>query len=99
MKMGFGQPRSAQREGAELARYVVANRRAGRFGPDAQALSRAELATMLSSFAPRQILQDTVPPDPLARRVAIIEADPSEMIVKMASLPPDVIIEPEILHF
>lgn len=82
-----------------MARYVIANRRAGRFGPRAQTVSRREVAVTLSSFAPRQILHDFAPEDPLARRVAVIDADPSEMAAKMAALPPDVIIEPEILHW
>lgn len=81
-----------------IGRYVIANRRAGKFGVAQQESSRAEVASVLGAF-PNQIVSDNDPSDPLARRVTIVEADPVEMAGRMANLPSDVIIEPEILHW
>ena len=83
-----------------LQRYVIANRRSGRFEANAKMLSRGEVAMTLEAMGPEfAVRSDTNPADPLARRVAIVEADPVEMAPRIAAAPADVIIEPEILHW
>jgi subtilisin family serine protease len=81
-----------------MQRYVIANRRAGKFDAHAKILSRTMMARSLVGFAP-QIVSDLNPVDPLARRVTIVEAEPAEMASRIATAPRDVIIEPEILHW
>jgi|SRR5665213_1462751 len=81
-----------------LQRYVIANRRAGKFDAHDKALSRNLMAQTLATFDPL-IVSDVNPLDPLARRVTIVEADPDEMVSRIAAAPSDVIIEPEILHW
>lgn len=81
-----------------LQRYVISNRRAGKFEAQAKVLSRAMVAETLSGFA-LQTVTEINPVDPFARRIAIVEADPAEMASRIAAAPPDVIIEPEILHW
>jgi Subtilase family len=84
-----------------LGRYVMANRRAGKFNAPEERASRAQLDTSFNSLlAPNvQLIGDTNPSDDQKRRVVIFEADPAEVEAKKASLPSDVIIEPEILHY
>jgi subtilisin len=82
-----------------MARYVIANRRAGKFSAAAKADSRAEVATALATMPFATIIHDTDPDDPLARRVTVVEADPGAMAKHRVGLPPDVIVEPEIIHY
>jgi subtilisin len=83
----------------KMARYVIANRRAGKFSAAAKATSRAEVATVLASMPFASIVHDKDPADPLARRVTVVEADPGAMAAYTMALPPDVIVEPEIFHY
>lgn len=81
-----------------MARYVIANRRAGKFREGEKLASREAVETTLMSMsASLDIIQDFNPPDPLARRVLVVEADAKE--VQQRKLNPDVLMEPEILHF
>jgi hypothetical protein len=84
-----------------VARYVLANRRSGKFHETEKRASRSSLDTSFQSLlAPNvRVLGDTKPDDELRRRVVIFEAEPAEVDAKRASLPPDVIMEPEILHY
>jgi subtilisin family serine protease len=83
-----------------LQRYVIANRRSGAFEANAKMLSRNEVARTLEALSPGiAILHDTNPPDPMARRIVVVKADPAEMALRIANAPADVIIEPEILHW
>lgn len=82
-----------------MARFVIANRRAGRFTAEAKVSSRVGVAAALANVPFDKILNDTDPPDPLARRVVVVEADPVELVARAAVVSPDVIIEPEILHW
>jgi subtilisin family serine protease len=84
-----------------MARYVMANRRAGKFTTDEKLASRASMATVLggSFMAGASIIQENQPKRETARQGALFEAEPAEMTVKMSSLPDDVIVEPEILHY
>lgn len=81
-----------------MARFVIANRRAGRFTADAKAASRFSVAVALDGIASARIVEDNEPDDPLARRVVVLEADPADVERERAAAGPDTIIEPEILH-
>lgn len=84
-----------------MARYVLANRRSGKFHETEKRASRASLDTSFNSMlaANVQLIGDTNPADDQKRRVMIFEAEPAEIEAKKASLPSDVMIEPEILHY
>lgn len=84
-----------------MARYVMANRRSGKFHESEKRASRASLDTSFHSLlaANVHLIGDTKPSDDQKRRVLIFEAEPAEIEVKKASLPSDVMIEPEILHY
>lgn len=81
-----------------MARYVVANRRAGKFTSDAKTASRHEVSVTLGSLGGFAVVEDNDPADPLARRVTVIEGDAAEIQAKRAEFSADVIVEPEILH-
>lgn len=84
-----------------MARYVMANRRAGKFQEDEKRASRASLDTSFESMLASDVsvVGDTNPDNEQSRRVVIFEAEPAEIEVKKADLPSDVIVEPEILHY
>jgi subtilisin family serine protease len=46
-----------------------------------------------------EVVGDHQPQDEAARRVVVFDAAPDEIAAKMAAMPPDVLLEPEILHF
>jgi subtilisin family serine protease len=89
------------RKEIKMARYVMSNRRSGKFHESEKRASRASLDTSFHSLlAPNvQLIGDTNPVDDQKRRVVIFEAEPPEVEAKQASLPSDVILEPEILHY
>ena len=83
-----------------MGRYVMANRRAGKFRDDEKAASRAALGGVLGGVtANADIVCDRAPDDATARRVVIFEADSAEMAARTHEMPPDVFLEPEILHW
>jgi subtilisin len=84
-----------------MARYVMANRRSGKFHEYEKRASRASLDTSFNTLlaANVHLLGDTNPSDDLKRRVMIFEAEPSQIEAKKSNLPQDVMIEPEILHY
>ena len=84
-----------------MARYVMANRRAGKFLDAEKKASRAALEAGFNALfaANVNVIADRNPQDELARRVVVFEADPEEVPLRAASLPADVLVEPEILHF
>lgn len=82
-----------------MARFIMANRRAGKFHDRDKAEARASVAATLRTLPGIDIVADNDPGDPTARRVVVFEADPAEMGARQAALPPDTIIEPEILHW
>jgi subtilisin family serine protease len=84
-----------------MARYVMANRRAGKFLDDEKRASRAAMAAGFDQlFAGSvNVIADHNPSDELARRVVVFEADPEDVPAKTAALPADVMVEAEILHF
>ena len=84
-----------------MARFVMANRRAGKFR---EPLKRASRASLDLTYAERleanvNVIGDTAPDNEEARRVVIFDADPREVASKSANLPPDVMIEPELLRY
>ena len=84
-----------------MARYVMANRRAGKFNQFEQEASRQALDAGFNQLfaASVSVVNDRKPSDARARRVMVFEADPEEVSAKAPTLPADVIVEPEILHF
>jgi subtilisin len=79
-----------------MPRYVLLNRRAGKFTPAAKAASRATVATTLGLLGKPKIVADHDPQDPLARRVVVFDADAAHVASLRASLPPDAILEPAV---
>ena len=77
-----------------MARYVLANRRAGKFTAQAKIASRFALTSALQMVKNAKILADRSPSDELARRVVILDADPVEITAMRSSLPADAILEP-----
>jgi subtilisin family serine protease len=83
-----------------MARYVMANRRAGKFLEVEKRASRAAVAAGFNQLsASVDVIADRNPADELARRVIVFEAEPEEIAAKAAALPTDCIVEAEILHF
>ncbi len=82
-----------------MARYVMASRRAGKFREQDKEASRAAFGVAFGSMSGASVVADNDPKDPQARRVAVIDSDPSEIAAVSPSLPSDVILEPEILHW
>lgn len=83
-----------------MARYVMANRRAGKFHEFEKEASRRALDAGFSLFAANvDVVNDRNPQDLSARRVVVFDADPEEISARAATLPSDVMVEPQILHF
>ena len=84
-----------------MARYVMANRRAGKFTNTEKLASRASMSNVLESsfMAGASVLGDNQPKRETARHAVLFEAEPAEMAVLKSSLPDDVIVEPEIIHY
>lgn len=84
-----------------MAKFIMANRRAGKFR---EAEKRASRASLDLAFAERlegsvKVFGDSQPQDDIERRIIKFEASAEEVAAKVRDLPPDVIIEPEILHY
>jgi hypothetical protein len=78
-------------------RFVMANRRAGKFGA-AKQVSRLAMDRVLSMIEPGvDLVADNQPADASARRVVVFDAEPAEVYSKVTD--PNVIVEPEILHW
>jgi subtilisin len=84
-----------------MARYVMANRRAGKFQAAEKSASREAMEVGFDSLfrSSVEVVHDRNPRDPLARRVLVFDADPEEVSAKAPALSSDVLVEPEILHF
>ncbi|HET9372619.1 MAG TPA: hypothetical protein VFO19_20290, partial [Vicinamibacterales bacterium] len=84
-----------------MARYVMANRRAGKFLDAEKRASRDAIESGFERLFARgvDLIGDLAPADELARRVLVFDADPIEVSAKAGTLSRDVIVEPEILHF
>jgi hypothetical protein len=85
------------RTARQKTRFVMANRRAGKFG-DARLVSRFAMNKTMNLLSTGiDVLADFDPPDEFARRVTVFDADPAEVVEKVRD--PNVIVEPEILHW
>jgi len=82
-----------------MTRYIIANRRAGRTsGPDIAASRHAVTVAMSSITAP--IIAQQLPEDPSGRHIVIVDAEnTAEIEQRIREAPPNLIIEPEILHY
>ena len=82
-----------------MARYVMSNRRAGRFRDSDKRASRGALSSVLQTMpAEVRVTRDNAPDDALARHTVVFEAEPAEIAALRARSPDSVIIEPEIVH-
>jgi subtilisin len=78
----------------------MANRRAGKFQETAKRASRAAVSTTFAAIESAvSVVNDLDPPDDLARRVVVFDADPKDIQAKLAAPLDDVLLEPEILHW
>ncbi len=84
-----------------MARFVMANRRAGKFDDAEKISSRDAMATVMagSFMTGASIVAQNTPKQETARHVVVFEANSGEMAAKAAELPADVMVEPEILHY
>jgi subtilisin family serine protease len=80
-------------------RYVMANRRAGKFGLEAKRSSRAAVASALGMLTNKNVLADQNADSPELRRIVVFEAEPGEVEAKMTQFSPDAIVEPEIKYY
>ena len=81
-------------------RYVMSNRRAGKFSESQKAASQAAVSGVMNLMSVgMSVVSDSQPEDELDRRIVVFDADPAEIQAKAATVPPDVLIEPEILHW
>jgi subtilisin family serine protease len=83
-----------------MARYVMANRRSGKFSVAEKIASRASISQVMSGsfLAGASIIRRNTPRHEIDRQLVLFEADPTEMEAKIKALPADVIVEPEIIH-
>ena len=80
-----------------MARYVMANRRAGKFHETGKRASRGAISSAMDLLAASvSVLQDLEPKDDTLRRIVHFDADPTKVSAMAATLSPDVILEPEI---
>jgi nitroimidazol reductase NimA-like FMN-containing flavoprotein (pyridoxamine 5'-phosphate oxidase superfamily) len=83
-----------------MARFVVANRRARKFTDAEKKASRESLDKAFHTFEHNvNVIHDHRPVDVSLRRTVVFEADPAEMSARAREAPPDVLLEPEILHW
>jgi subtilisin len=79
-----------------MAKYVLVNRRSGLFDDDKKIASRASVQTTLRLLGTAHVVADHNPSDPLARQVALIEANPADIATLRNQLPDDAILEPAV---
>jgi subtilisin len=79
-----------------MAQYVLVNRRSGLFTDEAKIASRASVAAAIGLLPTARVVADHQPSDPLARQVALIDADAGEVAALRAQMPPEAILEPAI---
>jgi len=84
-----------------MARYIMANRRAGLFSTDAKLRSRAALdvSYAMEFAATSNLVNEFSGRSETSRRTLVLDIDPAEVAAKKKQLPPQVMIEPEILHY
>lgn len=79
-----------------MAQFVLVNRRGGLFSTDQKINSRASVQTALGLIPTAQVVADHNPADPLAREVALIDANPIDIPALLRRLPENAILEPAI---
>lgn len=80
-----------------MPRFVVANRRAGKFDDAGKVAARVAMDRAVASVASAiSIVGDNEPPSELERRVLVIDADAQDISALAA---PDILVEPEIEHW
>ena len=78
-----------------MPRYVLANRRAGKYTTEEKHASRAAVAMTLTHLEGiSRVIHDKNPSDSLARRVVVLDAEIAQIAGMRAALPPDAILEP-----
>ena len=77
-----------------MAQYVLVNRRAGMFTPEAKMASRASIASAVAMVPNAAILDDRAPTDELARRVVVLELDDHAATKLTGELTQDAMLEP-----
>ncbi len=84
-----------------MAKYIMSNKRAGKFQNSEKLASRGSLESVKASnfMLGSSIIQENNPKHETSRKIVVFEADPAEMAAKRNNLPDDVMVEPEILHF
>jgi subtilisin len=81
-------------------RFVMSNRRAGKFQEAAKRASREALSLAMTALEPNVAVEaDSAPADDTARRVVVFDADPAEVQALAPRFGADVLLEPEIPHF
>ena len=80
-------------------KFVMSNRRAGKFREQEKMASRDALSAALAlPSSTTHMLSDLAPPDDLARRSVVMEGTEGEMQALAATSTDDVIVEPLIMH-
>lgn len=79
-----------------MPKYVLLNRRSGKFTESAKVASRASVQTTLSMLTTARVTADERPEDPTARHVVLLDADADQVAAIRAHLPPDSILEPAV---
>lgn len=84
-----------------MARFIMANKRAGMFSDTEKLKSRDALANSYNTAfaASSDLVSDWSGKKETSRRTLVLNIEPQEVEVKRKQLPPEVIIEPEILHY
>ncbi len=81
-----------------MARFIMSNRRAGKFTDDQKLASRHSLEVSLDLIRPSITTVADRSVGETTRRTIVLEAEPSEIEAKRGAFGPDVMIEPEIIH-
>lgn len=82
-----------------MTRYVISNRRAGRFRRAEKEASRGSLAATLARLpSAATLVCDNAPVDDTSRHTVILDVSPVDIARVRAMASDDVIVEPEILH-
>jgi subtilisin family serine protease len=85
-----------------MAKYILMNRRSGKFTPEAKIASRATVASALGLMADARIVEDHQPADELARRVVVLDISEGEVAALKGRIAADAILEPLVrreLHY
>jgi hypothetical protein len=81
-------------------RFVMSNRRSGKFQETDKRASRDAMGLAMTQLsAGISVASQNTPVDDLARHVVVFDADPAELQAKAQRFGPDVLVEPELLHY